>query len=183
MQWQQQTWATFSHLIAVVSTAATAFDQEHNNDKNYITSAANHAGDFILWTWGVGAQCITIFDLTGSDLERFKIDWHQACINPSGRVTWAAIPNGLPPPPAVDPSSMTVLGLLETTISCQANKQEEQNKILTKQFEHMIKKDGTSKNQIKHFHDSTIQMLHFASALDNNEIPDKPVKSCNGSPC
>jgi hypothetical protein len=66
---------------------------------------------------------------------------------------------------------MAVLGLLETTISRQADEQEEQNKILTKQLEHMIQRDGTSKNRIKHFHDSTVQMLLFASALENNETP------------
>jgi hypothetical protein len=47
-----------------------------------------------------------------------------------------------------------------------------------KQLERMIEKNGTSKNQIKHFHDLTIQMLIFASALDNNEISDKPIESC-----
>jgi hypothetical protein len=36
---------------------------------------------------------------------------------------------------------MAVLGLLNTTILRQADKQEEQNKILTKQLKHMIKKE------------------------------------------
>jgi hypothetical protein len=73
---------------------------------------------------------------------------------------------------------MAVLGLLNTTISRQADKQEEQNKILTKQLKHMIKKEGTIKNRFKNLHDSTIQMIIFASALDSNEIPNKPVESC-----
>jgi hypothetical protein len=47
------------HLITVINAAATAFDQEHNNNKNYITSAADHAENFILWTWGVGAGRVT----------------------------------------------------------------------------------------------------------------------------
>jgi hypothetical protein len=63
----------------------------------------------------------------------------------------------------------------------QADKQEEQNKILTEQFEHIIKYEGKSKNQIKNFHDSTILMLLFASALDNLEIPNKPAESCKCS--
>jgi hypothetical protein len=42
-----------------------------------------------------------------------------------------------------------------------------------KQLEHMIEKEGTSKYQMKHFHDSNVQMLLFASAFENNEIPDK----------
>jgi len=63
-------------------------------------------------------------------------------------------------------------------ISHQADEQEEQNKILTKQLKHMIEMEGTSKNQFKHLHDSSMTMFLFASALDNEEIPDKPVDSC-----
>jgi hypothetical protein len=73
---------------------------------------------------------------------------------------------------------MALLGLLNTTILRQADKQEEQNKILTKQLDHMIEKEGMSKNCFKNLHDSTIQMIIFTSALDSNEIPDKPVESC-----
>ena len=63
-------------------------------------------------------------------------------------------------------------------ILCQADKHEEQNKILMKQLEHMIKKEGTIKNQFKNLHDSSIQMILFASALDNKDIHDKSVDSC-----
>ena len=42
----------------------------------------------------------------------------------------------------------------------------------------MIEKEGTSKNRFKHLHDSSIKIFLFASALDNEEIPDKPVDSC-----
>ena len=36
-------------LITRVNTAAKAFDLEHKEDENYITTAADHVGDFILW--------------------------------------------------------------------------------------------------------------------------------------
>ena len=92
------------HLITVVNTAATAFDLEHEEDEYYVTSAADHAGDFILWAWGIGADQVNaisiIFDPTDIDLERFKIERHQACITPSEGVTWAAVQGGLPPLPA-----------------------------------------------------------------------------------
>jgi hypothetical protein len=134
-------------LITVLNAAATVFDKEHKEDKDYISSAADHAGVFILWAWGIGAERVSttsiIFDPTDIDLERFKIERHQTCIIPLGGVTWAAVPGGLPPPPAVDISNTAVLGLLNTTISRQADEQEEQ---IMKQLEHMIKKDGTSKN-------------------------------------
>ena len=137
-------------LITVVNTAATAFDLEHGEDENFVTSAADHAGDFIIRAWGIGANRVSaisiFFDPTDIDLERFKIERHQACITPSRGVTWAAVPGGLPPPPATDLSNTTVLGLLNTMISHQADEQEEQNKILTKQLEHLIEKEGTSKN-------------------------------------
>jgi hypothetical protein len=129
-------------LITVVNAAATVYDKEHEEDEDYITSAADHAGDFFLWAWGIGAEQFRatriIFDPTGIDLESFKIKRHQTCIIPSGGVTWAAVPGCLPPPPAVNISNIAVLGLLNTTILRQADKQEEQNKILTKQLEHMI---------------------------------------------
>jgi hypothetical protein len=131
-------------LITVDNAAATAFDLEHEEDENYVTSAADHAGDFILWAWGIGADQVSavsiIFDPTDIDLERFKTKRHQACIAPSRGVTWAAVPGGLPPLPAADLSNTAVLGLLNTTISRQADEQEEQNKILTKQLEHMIQR-------------------------------------------
>jgi len=42
----------------------------------------------------------------------------------------------------------------------------------------MIEKEGTSKNRFKHLHDTSIKMFLFASALDNEEIPDEPIDSC-----
>ena len=73
---------------------------------------------------------------------------------------------------------MAVLGLLNVTILSQADKQEEQNKIPTKQLKHMIEKEGASKNRIKSLRSLTIQMLLFISALDDDEIPNKLVESC-----
>ncbi len=71
-------------VITTVNTAATVFDLEHEEDENYITTAADHAGDFILWAWGIEADRVSatsiIFDPTDSDLERFKIERHQAPI-------------------------------------------------------------------------------------------------------
>jgi hypothetical protein len=168
-------------LITTVNAAATAFDLEHEEDENYITTAVDHTCDFFLWAWGIGDDRVSatgiIFDPTDSDLERFKIKRHQACIIPSGGLPWAAVPSRLPPPPAADLSNSAVLSLLNTTISCQADEQEEQNKILMKQLEHMIEKEGTSKNRFKNLHESSIQMILFASALDNDEILDKSVDS------
>ena len=107
-------------LITVVNTAATAFDLEHKEDENYVKSAADHAGDFILWAWGIGANRVSaisiIFDPTDIDLERFKIERHQVCTTPLKGVTWAAVPGGLPPLPAADLSNMAAFGLLNTTI-------------------------------------------------------------------
>ena len=41
----------------------------------------------------------------------------------------------------------------------------------------MIEKEESSKNQIKNLHESSIQMILFARALDKDKIPDKPVDS------
>jgi hypothetical protein len=83
-------------LITIVNAAATAFDEKHEEDEEYITSAEDHAGDFLLWSWAVGAGRVSttscIFDPADIDLESFRIERHQACIIPSGGLTWAAIP-------------------------------------------------------------------------------------------
>jgi hypothetical protein len=116
-------------LIAKAIEAAQAFDQDHDSNEDYITSAVNHVDDFIFWAWGVGASRVskTKFAMgpNNNNLCHFHIERHQACIS-IPRVTWAA--EVLPPPLAV--SNLAVLGLLKTTISHQADKQEEQNKLL-----------------------------------------------------
>ena len=131
---------------------------KHEEDENYVTSATDHTGDFIIWAWGIGADRVSaisiFFDPTDIYLERFKTERHQACMVPLRGVTWAAVPGGLPPLPADDLSNTAVLGLLNTMISRQADEQEGMNKILTKQLDHMIEKEGTSKNRFKHLHDS-----------------------------
>jgi len=157
-------------LITIVNAAATAFDEEHEEDEDYITSAEDHA-----WAWAGATSCI--FDPTDIDLKFFRIKRHQECLIPLGGVTWAAIPGGLPPPPAADITSTAVFGLLNTTLSRQVDKQEEQSKILSNQLEHMIKKEGSNKNRFKNLHDSTIKMILFASAMDSKDYPDEPVDS------
>jgi len=81
-------------LITVVNAAATAFNLEHED----VTSAADHAGDFILWAWGIGADRVStisiIFDPTDIDLECFKIKRNQGCITSLRGVTWAAVQGG-----------------------------------------------------------------------------------------
>jgi hypothetical protein len=71
-----------------------------------------------------------------------------------------------------------MLGLLITTISQQADQQEDQNKILEKQVNNLIKKENSSKNCIKNFHKSTVKMILFASTMDNKEVPTDFTNSC-----
>jgi hypothetical protein len=42
----------------------------------------------------------------------------------------------------------------------------------------MIKKDGFLKNRVKNLHESTIKMLLFASAMDNETVPTDLTESC-----
>ncbi len=59
-------------LITVANAAATVFDREHKEEPEYITPAENHAGDFILWAWGIRAGQVDatsfIFNPTDIDL-------------------------------------------------------------------------------------------------------------------
>jgi hypothetical protein len=83
------------------------------------------------------------------------------CITTSCTAPWAAAAGVVPPPPAVE--NLAVLSFLNTTFFRQADEQEEQNKLLSKQLKHMIKQEGPKKNRIKNFHESTIKMIIFAS--------------------
>ncbi len=152
----------------MVNAAAIEFDAEHENDAEYITSASDHAGNFILGAWGtrtgrVSATRMT-FDPNDNNLDHFKNKRHQHCITQP----LMNAPGGLPPPPAVD--QVVVLGLLNATIACQVDEQEAQNNILTKQLEHMVKKDRSAKNRVKNLHKSTIKMLFLVSAMDNKTL-------------
>jgi hypothetical protein len=84
-------------LIPAVNAAAFEFDNEHSDDASYITTAADHAADFILWAWVAGKGRVTsnkmTFDPNDNDLELFKNKRHQQCIptprnsNSPGRCT------------------------------------------------------------------------------------------------
>jgi hypothetical protein len=166
-----------SKLIPAANVTAIKFHAEHKHKEDYTTTAADHAGDFILWAWGVKAGQVSTTKLTmdpnGADLECFCYKRHQSCIT---QAPWNNIPRGLPPPPAVDQAGLLVL--LNATISCQGDKEEAQNNILTKQLDHMIQKDGSSKNRVKNLQESTIKMLLFALAMDNKMVPTNFTKSC-----
>jgi hypothetical protein len=73
--------SNYAKLIAEANAAAFEFDAEHEEDENYITTAAVHAADFIIWAWGAGnglanATKMT-FDPNDEDLEQFRIERHQ----------------------------------------------------------------------------------------------------------
>jgi hypothetical protein len=63
-------------LIPVVNAAAIEFDAKHAGNTSYITTAADHAADFILWAWGAGKGRATAtrltFDPNDDNLEQFK---------------------------------------------------------------------------------------------------------------
>jgi hypothetical protein len=132
------------------------------------------------WAWGVGAGRVTKTSFSinpnNTDLKPFKTQRHQACISTVG-AAWA-VPNGLSLLLQGDQTNLAVLGLLNTTISRQLDQQEEQNKILEKQVNHMINKENSSKNCVKNLHEATIKMILFASAMDNEEVPDNVTDSC-----
>jgi hypothetical protein len=74
--------------------------------------------------------------------------------------------------------NIAVLRLSNGMISHQADKQEEQSKLLTKQLNHMIEMYGSIKNQGKNFYKLTIKMLLFTLAMDDESVPINLTKSC-----
>ena len=86
-------------------------------------------------------------------------------------------PRGTPSrPTAVDLNRF--FAPLLATVTRQVDAQEVQNNILHSQVEHMIEKSGKAKNRVKHLHESTIKMLLFASAMDNETVPTDLTDSC-----
>ena len=168
-------------LIAAVNAAANEFDAEHDGDANFVTTAEDHAADFILWAWGAGNGQTTAarmsFDPNDPDLEQFKIERHQQCIT---QIWTGNMPGGLPPAPAAAaPADLNgFFAPLLATVSRQVDAQEVQNNILTTHVEHMIDKSEVAKNRVKSLHDATLKMLLFASAMDNEDVPTDLTDSC-----
>ncbi len=113
-------------------------------------------------------------DPKDTDLERFRIDCHQSCITKP----WNNIPDGLPPPPRRRPSTRSSVGTSKPMLVQQVDEQKMQDTILAKQLNHMIKKDGITKNRVKTLHESTIKMILFASAMGNESVPIDLAESC-----
>jgi hypothetical protein len=138
-----------SKLIPAVNAATFEFDAAHENDPEYITNAAAHAGDFFLWAWGVMTGHVSktrlSMDPNDPDLTRHYNERHQACLS---QVCFN-IPIGLPPAeipangPAVD---QALLGMLNATANLQADGQEQHNIILKKQLRVMEERNVSAKN-------------------------------------
>ena len=170
-----------SKLIPAVNAAAFEFDAEHENDPEYITNAAAHAGDFILWAWGVMTGRVSksrlSMDPNDPDLTRHYDERHQNCLS---RVQFN-IPDGLPPvqlPPNGPAVDQALLGMLNATVNRQVDGQEQHNIILEKQLRVMEEREISTKNRVKNLHESTLKMILFASAMDNESVPTEPIDSC-----
>ncbi len=87
------------------------------------------------------------------------------------------IPGGLPLAPAVADLNGFFVPLL-ATVTCQVNAQEVKKNILRTHVEHIVETSGKKKNRVKNLHKSTIKMLLFASAMDNETVPLDLTDSC-----
>ena len=171
-----------SKLIPAVNAAAFEFDAEHAENPEYITDAATHAGDFILWAWGVKEGRVSkvrlAMDPNDPDLERHRNERHQSCLL-QAQQAWNNVPIGLPPAlapvPAVD---QALLGMFNATMNRQVDGQEQHNVILEKQLKVMEEREVSTKNRVKNLHESTIKMILFASAMDNETVPTDLTESC-----
>eukprot|EP00957_Ditylum_brightwellii_P193895 14765741-Ditylum_brightwellii.AAC.1 len=69
-------------LIPLALSPATSFDAAHiNTDTSYPGQAMDHANDFILWAWGVGAgwvseTCYSVIPDDG-ELQNFSTERHR----------------------------------------------------------------------------------------------------------
>ena len=170
-----------SKLIPVINAAAFEFDAEHGNDPEYLIDASIHAGDFILWAWGVKEGRVSkaklSMDPNDLELERFRHERHQSCL--AYPHAWNNIPYNLPPAPPTAPGiDQALLGMFNATLTRQVDGQDQHNIILEKQLKVMEESEVSTKNRVKNLHDSTLKMMLFASALDADTVPTDLVDSC-----
>ena len=174
-------------LIRLAILAATAFDTEHQDDNSYVTTATTHVGDFIIWAWGVGAGRVTpaiyTIDFNNATFEEYRAERHLICILPTagaappiGAPPLFAPPLPLPPAPAADPN--LIHQQLVACMTRQAEDAEARNDILREQLDLEKEKENKKENRLRHFHESILHMICFASATDDEAIPDEPFDSC-----
>lgn len=176
-------------LILTATASATAFDNEHEEDPIYLSTASSHLQEFAQWAWGVKMRKVPRIDyhldLADPSLETFHRERHARCIVPAN---FQPNPGPLPvlppgPPPIFAPGTApttneAILQQLTASISRQSDEAKTQNELLTRQFEHNLDKEEKKKDRFKKLHSSTKQLILFASAEDAEDVPTEVTESC-----
>jgi hypothetical protein len=130
-------------LILAAANSADSFDNEHEDDPAYLTTAKSHLEDFVQWAWGVKMRKVPPtsyhLDLTDNSLETYQRGRQDKCILSANQAaTFGTPPTPLPgPPPIFAPGTApttneAVLQQLAASISCQSDEAKTQNELLTR---------------------------------------------------
>lgn len=173
-----------SELIPIVIAAATQFDDEHKDDKEFTTSAVSIAESFVMWLWGVHTGKVpatrSSIDVTNVEFENYKRERELLCILPATGTTQPTftVPPGLPPAP----DSLFGANVGHQLIECLTRQNENLDTHLQlekEMLEMKRSKEEKESNRSKDLHEPFLKMIRFASAEDGDSpVPEKPVDSC-----
>ena len=159
-------------LIPAVYAEARKFDDEA--EAAGTISAVNHAEDFSLFLYGVGAGSIpeTRYKVIPGDgeLKEYQKQLHQKFILPP-------IDNSTPSLIQHSDNS-SVLAQLSETMSRQTEEAATANRLRREELDRQKEKDDKKRNKISDLHPSTLNMLTMASSSNCDETPDGPSPSC-----
>jgi len=177
-------------LILAASDSASDFDNEHDEDPAYVTSAKSHLEEFVVWAWGVKKLKVPTtkyrLELNDNSLVNFQGERQRNCISPANpsNVPLGTPPTAIPGPPQIfapgtaPTANDAILHQLAASISRQSDEAKTQNELLTRQLEHNLDKEDRKKDRFKKLHSSTKQLILFASADDADDVPLEVAESC-----
>ena len=157
-------------LIPAVIEAATKFDEEHDEDEAFKTSATSLAEDFSFWGYGVRSGLIpeTRFRLRpdDSELQAYSKERHEKCILPANN------PVGEPGLGSATADS-SVLSQLNSNLARQNELNEDAIEMRRQELDRLKEKDEAKKDRTKKLHKRVLHMLRMIAGSDcDDERPD-----------
>jgi hypothetical protein len=179
-------------LILAASDAATEFDQEYKYNNEYIAEAEEVFANFTRWMWAIQANRIPktnyVVEPEHEELSNYAILRHHQHINPSPFMMPFALPPlpafAIAPPAPGGPGATAtggqpdVLNLLEASIARQASAMKQMNTHTANTLIFHKEKETQKKDRFVKFHPSTKQLILFASASNEDSVPNELKDTC-----
>ena len=177
-------------LILAAAEAAENFDIEHNGDPNYLADSEEQLEDFVLWAWGAMAgkipRLVYSVDPNDENLRIYCENRHtttfQRNLDQGVRFAFPGDRADLPPAiaPGIAPGGIPpdVFNFLGTSIARQAEALEAITTTNENTLNFQRDKENKKKDRFNKFHPNVKQMILWASAVDNEDVPTVPEDTC-----